>query len=402
MIVDDSAIIRTILRKILSTVEDFEIVAEAGDGQAAIETIVKLPLSKKPNVVILDIQMPRMDGIEALPKILEFLPDVKVIIASTLSQKNAEISLKALDLGAADYIPKPSLVKEGRDAVETFTYELIEKVKAHGTNSRKRFAPASTAAPSAPIARPQTTEAAKPALTKATETPKRTFEAPKPEAKKLIAPAPNPAASSYYSDDFTLATNTPAAKPAAIAIGSSTGGPEALNKVLSGLKNFDNSKMPIFITQHMPPHFTKVLADNLTRITGKTCKEAIDGETVTNGIVYIAPGDFHLVVERSGLNSIIRLNQNAPENFCRPAVDPMLRSLSLIYGKNLLVVILTGMGSDGMRGSQVVYENGGTIIAQDRETSVVWGMPGATAKAGICKKVLPLEKIPDSIMEYCR
>jgi len=182
-----------------------------------------------------------------------------------------------------------------------------------------------------------------------------------------------------------------------IAIGSSTGGPQALFSVLSNLKA-GSLRQPILITQHMPPTFTTILAEHISRVSGWQAAEGQDGEPVRPNRIYIAPGDFHMVVEQKGVDKVIRLNKNPPENFCRPSVDPMLRSISACYGRKVLVVILTGMGSDGMKGGHVVVEAGGNVIAQDEASSVVWGMPGAAATAGICCAVLPLKEIPQHIM----
>ena len=175
------------------------------------------------------------------------------------------------------------------------------------------------------------------------------------------------------------------------SIGASTGGPQALFKLFGYLKN--RVKLPIIITQHMPATFTTILAEHLHRLTNAPCREAKNGEPVTAGQIYIAPGDWHLTVEKEGDGKIIRLNQNPPENFCRPAVDPMLRSLAASYGNQVLALILTGMGHDGLGGGQCVVDAGGTILAQDEASSVVWGMPGAVATGGLCAAVLPIDEI---------
>ncbi|MBC7905747.1 MAG: chemotaxis response regulator protein-glutamate methylesterase, partial [Rhodospirillaceae bacterium] len=180
--------------------------------------------------------------------------------------------------------------------------------------------------------------------------------------------------------------------PDVIAIGSSTGGPQALFALL-GTMRAGTVKQPILVTQHMPATFTTILAEHISRVSGWDAKEGVDGEVIKSGRVYIAPGDFHMVVEVKGVDKVIRLLKDPPENFCRPAVDPMLRSISAAYGKRVLVAILTGMGADGSKGGQVVVQAGGTVIAQDEATSVVWGMPGAASNAGICSAVLPLPDI---------
>ena len=183
--------------------------------------------------------------------------------------------------------------------------------------------------------------------------------------------------------------------PLAVAVGSSTGGPQALFELFKELG--EAISLPIFITQHMPPRFTTILAERLSKTTGDRCAEGIDGEEVRANRIYLAPGDFHMTVLNSGGAKTIQLNQDEPENFCRPAVDPMLRSLSAAYGGRVLTVILTGMGADGFRGSGDVVAGGGTVIAQDDETSVVWGMPGAVATGGLCSAVLPLKDLPAAV-----
>lgn len=188
-----------------------------------------------------------------------------------------------------------------------------------------------------------------------------------------------------------MRTHTPE-PPDVIAIGSSTGGPQALFNLL-GTMRAGTVKQPILITQHMPATFTTILAEHISRVSGWDAKEGQDGEVIKPGRVYVAPGDFHMLVETKGADKILRLTKDAPENFCRPSVDPMLRSISAAYGKRVLVAILTGMGSDGAKGGAVVVQAGGTVIAQDEATSVVWGMPGAAAQAGICSAVMPLGDI---------
>jgi two-component system, chemotaxis family, protein-glutamate methylesterase/glutaminase len=219
-----------------------------------------------------------------------------------------------------------------------------------------------------------------------------------------VAPPPSPTAPGqrpsiplHPAGPLQLRTNTPE-PPDVIAIGSSTGGPQALFTVLGTMKA-GTVRQPILITQHMPATFTTILAEHISRVSGWNAREAQDGEVIQSGRVYIAPGDFHMVVETKGTDKVLRLNKNPPENFCRPAVDPMLRSIAAAYGKRVLTCILTGMGADGMKGGQAVVASGGTVIAQDEGSSVVWGMPGAAAGAGICSAVLPLPEIAPWIMK---
>ncbi len=354
MVVDDSAVIRGLLTRTLESDPDITIVASVGNGQMAISAITR----QDTDVVILDIEMPVMDGLTALPKILSAAPDVKVIVASTLTQKNAQISLKALSAGAADYLAKPS--SSELNAATAFKRELVEKVKALGDARRRRRGS---------TAKPATVE----------DLPFRPVASSRPAAPPAIALR---AASS--------------ARPTAIAIGSSTGGPQALLAVLANLPA--SVQQPIFITQHMPPTFTTILAQHLSRASGRQAAEGVDGEAIVPGRIYLAPGDFHMKIEARGATRVIRLVKDPPENFCRPAVDPMLRSLSAAYGSGVLCAILTGMGADGTKGGEAVIAAGGTVIAQDEATSVVWGMPGAAAAAGICSAILPVSHIAPHIV----
>ena len=350
MVVDDSAVIRGLLTRALEKDPTIKVAASVGNGEAAIKALERHDI----DVVILDIEMPVMDGLTALPKLLAAKPGIQVIMASTLTRKNAEVSLRALQAGAADYLPKPTSTSEltGADA---FRRELLAKVKALATAARP--------------ARPATARAI--GSSAAAATPVR------PPARPISLRKPS------------------AALPRIIAIGSSTGGPQALLEVLRDMAA--RVKLPILITQHMPATFTTLLAEHIERATGVPCAEGRDGEAVSAGRIYLAPGNYHMTVERAAVGSVIRLNQDQPENFCRPSVDPMLRSLATIYGSALLTLILTGMGSDGQKGAAEVVAAGGTVIAQDEATSVVWGMPGAVATSGLCSAVLPIKEIGPSV-----
>jgi two-component system chemotaxis response regulator CheB len=371
MVVDDSAVVRGLVTRMLEEDPHLQVVASVGNGQMAVNALERHDVE----VAILDIEMPVMDGLTALPLLLKVDPHLQVIMASTLTLKNADISLKALERGAADYIPKPTTSREISGGVD-FKSHLIEKVRALAA-VRRRFPRrlAKSDAP-APLLRPVA-----------------------PAAPASSHPAePAPRSSIYHRQTQPLTFRTAAVEtPDVIAIGSSTGGPQALFSLLSAMRA-GTVRQPILITQHMPPTFTTILAEHISRVSGWQAAEGVDGEPVVSGRVYIAPGDYHMVVEAKGTERVIRLNKNPPENFCRPSVDPMLRSMAQVWGRRVLVVILTGMGSDGMRGGQAVVEAGGTVIAQDEATSVVWGMPGAVATAGICSAVLPLSDIPQHVM----
>ncbi len=358
MIVDDSAVIRGFLRKWLEAEPDIEVVAIANNGAMALREFDRF----HPEIVILDIEMPEMDGMTALPLLIAKDENVQVIMASTLTRRNASVSMTALAKGAADYIAKPESTRTALDKDE-FQRGLTEKVRALGATRRAR-----TGAP---------VEAKGPTRADPVNTQDRL---------KAILPARKP---------FELRRQMTSILPKVLAIGSSTGGPQALFKLFGDLKGKLN--LPIFVTQHMPATFTAILAEHLNKIYDKPCVEAKDGDPVVDGQVYVAPGDWHMTVVKDGGVPRIRLNQNPPENFCRPSVDPMLRSLHSVYDSGVLTVILTGMGQDGLNGCKELAETGAVVIGQDEETSVVWGMPGAVANAGICNSVLPLPKISNAI-----
>lgn len=360
MLVDDSAVIRGLFARSLESDPEVLVVASVGDGQMAVNTLAKD--KDKVEVIVLDIEMPRMDGLTALPELLKIDPDVPVVMASTLTARNADISLKALALGAKDYIPKPSSMRE-LSAAEVFKRDLLAKVKTLAASRRRKTG---GAGPS-----------------RARFTADRSADAP--ASRTAAAPATKPASPPI---ELRPAGRRP---PQVLCIGSSTGGPQALFKLLGALPK--TLRLPILLTQHMPATFTSILADHINRSTGWDCVEATDGMPVQSGRVHLAPGDFHMLAERSGTGVVLRLTKGAPENFCRPAVDPMLRSVVEAWGGQALTVILTGMGHDGQKGSEVLVNAGGTVIAQDEASSVVWGMPGAVARAGICTAVLPLDQI---------
>lgn len=346
MIVDDSAVIRGLFTRVLESSEDIRVVASVGDGALALKAIERQDV----DVVVLDIEMPNMDGLTALPKLIRAKPGLVIIMASSLTERNADISLRALRMGAMDYVTKPSSREALRDA-DDFKRDLVSKVRALGRANGGGVAPSGEAGPAPARARPELT---------------------KQDAVISLRPAGM-------------------MRPDVIAIGSSTGGPQALAEVLKTLtKSID---LPILITQHMPPTFTSILAAHIAQATGWPSAEAKDGDVVEKRHVYVAPGGHHMLIEKSGPRKVIRLSDDPPENFCRPAVDPMLRSIAKAYGASVLVIILTGMGYDGRAGSQAIVESGGTVIAQDKETSVVWGMPGAVATSGLCSAVLPLKEL---------
>jgi two-component system chemotaxis response regulator CheB len=356
MIVDDSPTIRGAERLILQGNDLIKILDSASNGQEALNKLSSEDLRNKLDIILIDIEMPIMDGREAIPKIRELMKDVKIIIVTSLSRSNVQCSIEALMHYADEYVLKPS-AEGGIASREEFSRELMAKVLALGTKKKKCIKASDTLKEPAYI-----------------------------EEKKITLPL-------SYNNSFTKTT----LRPQALTIGASTGGPQAISTIFQGLKNY-NFDIPIFITIHMPKNFTTLFADNLSAISGKDCLEAENGQVVIAGKVYIAPGDYHMEVIGTPNNTKIILNQNPPEHFCRPSVNPMLKSLAKIYGSRLLEVMLTGMGKDGIEGSRLVVEQGGTIIAQDEQTSVVWGMPGAVVNEKLAKNVLPLNLIAKEIL----
>ena len=363
MVVDDSVVIRGLIARWIGAEPDMVVAASLRTGLEAVQQIERV----NPDVAVLDIEMPELDGISALPKLLAKKRDLVVIMASTLTRRNAEISFKALSLGASDYIPKPESTRE-QSAAETFHRDLIQKIRAFGAKVR-RSAPAVAAPPLSPVLPPA-------------EKPREALSALRPVAPPVAAAPAVPAARRAFS----------AYTPRVLLIGSSTGGPQALMALVAELGPVID-RFPVLITQHMPPTFTTILAEHLARTSRRPAHEAVDGETVKPGQIYLAPGARHMRVVRQGAEAAIALGDDPPINFCKPAVDPLFTSAVDVWQSGTLAVILTGMGSDGMHGGKDIVAAGGSVIAQDEATSVVWGMPGAAANAGICAAVLPLNQI---------
>ena len=338
MICDDSSVVRALITRALDADPGIEVVASVANGALAIETLRRTPA----DVVLLDVEMPVMDGLTALPLLLQVDPAVRIIVASALTTAGAAIAIRAIQAGAADCLHKP---QAGRQ--DAFAQDLVARVLGLGRRG--------TRGPAVPSPVTQQTPAG------------ITF---RPGARR---------------------------PPLLLAIGSSTGGPQALFTLFGGLTR--RFKQPIVVTQHMPPLFTRSLADHLTRIGHRSCVEAEDGMELLPDRVHIAPGDRHMLIEASGNHLVARIVQTPHENSCRPAVDPMLRSATVACQGRVLTVILTGMGRDGAAGARHVVEAGGAVLAQDEASSVVWGMPGAVAREGLCQAVLPLERLAGRIDE---
>jgi len=355
MLVDDAVVVRGLFARWVESEPDLDVVATLRTGREAVDQLERVD----PDVVVLDVDMPELDGIAALPLLLEKKRDLVVIMASTLTRRNAEISLRALSLGAADYIPKPGSNREV-SASTAFRRDLIEKIRQLGVRV-KRLRPA------APPARAPLETRPAPSIV------------PEPVAE-VAAPPP-----------ITLRP-MPTTPPRVLLIGSSTGGPQALNTLIAEIGGV-LQRAPVLITQHMPPTFTAVLAEHLARIAKRPVREAVDGEEINAGVVYLAPGGKHMKVARRDGAAVIVIEDGPLVNFCKPAVDPMFASAADVWGNKVLALVLTGMGSDGLAGAKTIVAAGGHVFAQDEATSVVWGMPGQVTNAGLCSAVLPLPEI---------
>jgi two-component system chemotaxis response regulator CheB len=354
MVVDDSVVIRGLISRWIASEPDMVVAASLRTGLDAVNQLERV----NPDVAVLDIEMPELDGISALPQLLAKKRNLIIIMASTLTRRNAEISFKALSLGASDYIPKPESTRETA-AAETFHHDLIQKIRSLGAKVR-RAAPA--------------------------------FSPSLDRTRELARPAPAPVA---HPPLMRRAFSMQA--PRVLLIGSSTGGPQALMALVTELGPVID-RFPVLITQHMPPTFTTILAEHLARSSHRPAHEAVDGEIVKAGRIYLAPGGRHMRVVRHGADVAIALDDGPPVNFCKPAVDPLFTSAIDVWQAGVLAVVLTGMGSDGMRGGREIVAAGGSVIAQDEASSVVWGMPGAAANAGICAAILPLNQIGSKLV----
>ena len=338
LIVDDSALMRKVLTTLLSRDPEIEVIGTAPDPYVAREKIKAL----NPDVLTLDVEMPRMDGLTFLEKLMAGHP-MPVVMVSTLTEQGAETTLRALELGAVDFFTKPKVDLER--GLETYAQELIGKVKA--------------AAQARIVAR-------------------------KPAAKAAGQPGTTPAASAMIKTTDTI-----------IAIGSSTGGTEAVKDLLMALPP---NTPPIIITQHMPEKFTKSWADRMNELCALSVKEASDGDGVVAGCALVAPGNYHMTLVRSGAKYLVRLNQDEPVNRHRPSVDVMFHSVAKVAGGNAIGVILTGMGGDGAKAMLEMKQAGAYNIAQDEASCVVFGMPKEAIKLGGVDKILPLQDIAPEIL----
>ena len=365
LIVDDSVVFRKILGEALGRHPGIQVAGSARNGKEAIEKVRLL----KPDLVVLDVEMPEMDGLATLDELRRQRLRPGVIMFSTLTSSGAKTTIEALSKGAFDFVAKPTGTGAFAQSVKCIEQELIPRIEAFGQNKNGRKDRFTTRRlKKRPVVNRQTT-----CCSHEQKRAEEGIRASRPLSKGV-----------HF-------------KAEAVAIGVSTGGPNALNQVIP---RFPSSfRLPIFLVQHMPPVFTSQLASRLNQKSKLTVVEAQDGMRIRPGTVYVAPGDYHMVVSRKNKAKIIRLTQDPPVNSCRPAVDVLFKSVAEIYGERVVAVVLTGMGHDGFEGAKLLKQKGARIIAQDRQSSVVWGMPKLVAEAGIADRVIPLGNITPTIME---
>ena len=343
LLVDDAVVVRKTLSIAIAKDPDLEVAGSAPNGRIALSKFSSL----KPDIVLLDIEMPEMDGLETVRELRKIDAQIPIIMFSTLTERGADATLEALSLGATDYVTKPSNV-DIEATFEAISRELVPKIRAL---CHLHASPVEGALPLPPprVALPMS--AAQP---------------------RLLSPVH------------------------VVALGVSTGGPDALARVLPNLPA--SLSVPVLIAQHMPAVFTKMLAARLSAKSPLPVRECVAGEPLKPGCIFIAPGDFHMVIESAEGGPVIRTNQGQKENFCRPSVDVLFRSVASVYGARALAVVLTGMGQDGLKGCEMMRKVGARIYVQDEASSVVWGMPGFVARSGLAEKILPLEQIGAEIV----
>jgi two-component system chemotaxis response regulator CheB len=347
LVVDDAVVIRRIVSDVLAEDPDIEVVGAAANGRIALQKVTQL----SPDILTLDVEMPEMNGLDTLKALHQTHPHIKVIMFSTLTDPGAIATIDALTFGAADYVTKPAHAGGTSQAQQHVREQLLPKIKALC----------------------QTPNSPMPRRTRAFDPP-----ATAPRAGHALMPSAH-----HGAIDI-------------LTIGVSTGGPNALAAILPQLP--PTLPVPIVLVQHMPPVFTRFLAERLDAQSSLEVREAIGGEELRPGFVYIAPGDHHMVVERKGASVVTVLNQNSPEHSCRPSVDVLFRSVAETYRSGVLAVVLTGMGQDGLLGCEEIKRWGGSVLVQDEATSVVWGMPGFVARAGLADRVLPLAEVAPELL----
>lgn len=379
MIVDDAVVVRGLMSRWLSEHPDFDVIATARNGRAALDELERI----SPDIIILDLDMPEMDGLAALPLILKKCPATAVLIASTLTRRNAEISLRCLSMGALDYLPKPETNREVSTSLP-FRQELILKLEALAQSKGHNLRPR-TPLDEMRALRPPAEPALRPVPARAV--PGSAVPLPAAAVTRPVLPAQQ----SHFPRHLTRMVST-----RCLLIGASTGGPRAVADVLGSIGPM-LAQVPVIVVQHMPPIFTSVFAEHLRTHTGRPSREPFDGERLLPGTIYVAPGGRHFGLGLSDGHPVARLDDGPPVNFCRPSVDVAFMDAAEIFGASALAVILTGMGHDGLGGARALTDRGAFIIAQDEATSTVWGMPGCVAKAGLAQAILPLPEIGSAI-----
>ncbi|MFN3191447.1 MAG: chemotaxis response regulator protein-glutamate methylesterase [Aureliella sp.] len=371
LLCDDSSLIRKLIKQSLDADNRFEVVAECANGKEALDAI---PVHQ-PEVIVMDVEMPIMDGVDAVRNIRQQKINTPIVMFSTLTGGGSEATLDALSAGANAYATKPQAKGHIKDAFEALKVDLIPKLSALAQKNRR-------------------TESSFAASIQ------KTSERLEKLSQSIVEANSNSPASPDTSDTrFHSKTGRFLGRIDAVSIGVSTGGPQALQSLVSGLP--DSFPVPIFITQHMPTAFIEPLANRLSQYSKNPVCVPADQDTIQSGTIYLAPGDHHMGVKAKLDRFNITLSKTPPENSCRPAVDPMLRSLTKVYQGNLLSVILTGMGKDGLEGCRGLREKGGYVIAQDEATSTVWGMPGSCVEAEVVDRILPIGEIPHEITRLC-
>ncbi len=369
MLVDDSAVIRRVVGRVLADEHGVEVVGTASNGQEALERIE----SFRPHVVVLDVEMPVLDGLATLKQLRPRWPGLPVIMFSTLTSRAASATLDALSSGASDYATKPVSQGSLNETIEAVRTQLVPLVRSWGAIGRRRDVTSRRP--------PASDRPARPAAPAPAGGP-----GPGPAASPRIAPAPAPA----------VGRRTVATRPVeAVVIGSSAGGPNALAELIPQFPA--ELSVPMLLTQHMPETFTQLLAKRLNDKSRITVVEGDAGMTVEPGHLYVARGGLHMVVARRAGRVVIEFDEGPPENYCRPAVDVMFRSAARLWGPALLGVVLTGMGRDGVNGARAITEGGGTVITQDESSCLVWGMPGAVFEAGLSAESVPLDRIAPNV-----
>lgn len=387
VIVDDAVVVRRLLTEALNSDPEVTVVGAGANGRLGLAKIDEL----QPDLVVLDIEMPEMDGIATLRELRKRYRWLPVIMFSTLTERGAAATLEALSAGASDYVTKPTNTGGIQGSIGRISAELLPKVKQLARRYQSRPSAGSVAANSA--SRP----AAATRTNGRSETPRATSPSASTPAARVNRRGATPSSfTPRTADPIALAAPRVGGRYEALTIGVSTGGPNALAELLPQLP--ESLHVPVLVVQHMPPIFTRLLAERLDRLCKLTVVEATEGMAVKPGHVYIAPGDLHMGLRRAGTAVAIALSSAPPENSCRPSVDVLFRSVVETYGAAVLSVVLTGMGQDGLAGARVVHGAGGCVLTQDEETSVVWGMPGYVARAGVAEAVLPLSRVMPEIM----